>query len=84
MNMKLRAAGYTAGVISLVFGSISLLTYIAKEQSTFILAGGLLAYMVYLMYRIKLGELEFEQQEYQRAEDIVKAKQKLADLEQSK
>jgi len=84
MNMKLRAAGYTAGLVSIVFGSISLLTYFAKEQSTYILAGGFLAYLVYLMYRIKLGELEFEQQEYQRAEDIVKSKQKLADLEQSK
>jgi len=84
MNLKLRAAGYTAGVIGVLFGSISLLTYVAKNQAMYIVVGAFLAYLVYIMYRIKLGELETEQQEIQRVEDIVRTKQKLADLEKSK
>jgi hypothetical protein len=47
-----------------------------------VLAGLLTAYLVYLMYRIKLGELESDQQELERVENIVRAKNKLAELEQ--
>ena len=82
MNLKLRAAGYTAGAVAIVAGSISVLFYLAKEDSPLVLAGIFIAYLVYLMYRIKLGELESDQQELERVENIVRAKNKLAELEQ--
>jgi len=82
MNLKFKAAGYTVGLMTLVFGSIAVLTYFAKENVFFILAGGLVLYLFYFLYSIKLSELEDEQRELQRVEDIVKAKNKLAELEQ--
>ncbi len=84
MNLKLRAAGYTAGAVAIVAGSISVLSYLAEEQTPILLGGALLAYLVYLMYRIKLGELESDQQELERVENIVRAKNKLAELEKVK
>jgi 3-phosphoglycerate kinase len=68
--------------VAIVAGSISVLSYLAKEQTPMVLGGVLLAYLVYLMYRIKLGELETEQQDLERVEGIVRTKQKLAELDQ--
>jgi hypothetical protein len=81
MNLKLRAAGYTAGVLSLFFGSLAVLTYIAKEQAMYIFAAGLLAYLVYVMYSVVLSDLEHKESEMRIAENIVKSKQKIAELE---
>jgi len=82
MNLKLKAAGYTAGAVGIFASSIGVLFYLAKEDSPLVLAGILIAYLVYLMYRIKLGELESDQLELERVENIVRAKNKLAELDQ--
>lgn len=81
MNLKLRAAGYTAGFLSLFFGVLAVFTYVAKEQAIYIFAAGLIAYLVYVLYSVVLGDLEQKEAEMRIAGDIVKTKQKIAELE---
>lgn len=80
MNLKLKAAGDVAGVTAVIFGSIAILNYVAKEYASIIVASGLLAYLLYIMYSIRLSSLESEKRDQERVEEIVKTKQKVASL----
>lgn len=80
MNLKLKAAGDVAGVTAVIFGSIAILNYVAKEYASIIVASGLLAYLLYIMYSIRLSSLESEKRDLERVEEIVKTKQKVASL----
>lgn len=80
MNLKLKAAGDVAGVTAVIFGSIAILNYVAKEYASIIVAAGLLAYLLYIMYSIRLSSLESEKRDLERVEEIVKTKQKVASL----
>ncbi len=82
MNMKLKAAGDVAGVSAVIFGTIAFLNYVSKEYAPIILAFGMLAYLIYIMYSIRLSSLESEQRELERVEDIVRTRNLLQSLEQ--
>lgn len=82
MNLKLKAAGDVAGVTAVIFGTIAFLNYVTKEYVAIICAFGLLAYLIYLMYSIRLSSLESEQRELERVEDIVRTRNLLQSLEQ--
>lgn len=82
MNLKLKAAGDVAGVSAVIFGTIAFLNYVSKEYASIILAFGMLAYLIYIMYSIRLSSLESEQRELERVEDIVRTRNLLQSLEQ--
>jgi len=82
MNLKLKAAGDVAGVSAVIFGTIAFLNYVSKEYAPIILAFGMLAYLIYIMYSIRLSSLESEQRELERVEDIVRTRNLLQSLEQ--
>jgi hypothetical protein len=82
MNMKLKAAGDVAGVSAVIFGTIAFLNYVSREYAPIILAFGMLAYLIYIMYSIRLSSLESEQRELERVEDIVRTRNLLQSLEQ--
>ena len=82
MNLKLKAAGDVAGVSAVIFGTIAFLNYVTKEYASIIIAFGLLAYLIYIMYSIRLSSLESEQRELERVEDIVRTRNLLQSLEQ--
>lgn len=82
MNMKLKAAGDVAGVSAVIFGTIAFLNYVSREYAPIILAFGMLAYLIYIMYSIRLSSLESEQRELERIEDIVRTRNLLQSLEQ--
>ena len=82
MNLKLKAAGDVAGVSAVIFGTIAFLNYVSKEYAPIILAFGMLAYLIYIMYSIRLSSLESEQPELERVEDIVRTRNLLQTLEQ--
>jgi hypothetical protein len=82
MNLKLKAAGDVAGVSAVIFGTIAFLNYVSREYAPIILAFGMLAYLIYIMYSIRLSSLESEQRELERVEDIVRTRNLLQSLEQ--
>jgi len=82
MSLKLKAAGDVAGVTAVIFGTVAFLNYVTKEYAAIILAFGLLAYLIYLMYSIRLSSLESEQRELELTEDIVRTRNLLQSLEQ--
>ncbi len=82
MNLKLKAAGDVAGITAVIFGSIALLNYVTKEYASIIIAVGLLAYLIYIMYSIRLSSLENEQRELERVEEVVRTRNLLQSLEQ--
>jgi translation elongation factor EF-1beta len=82
MNMKLKAAGDVAGVSAVIFGTIAFLNYVSREYAPIILAFGLLAYLIYIMYSIRLSSLENEQRELERVEEVVRTRNLLQSLEQ--
>jgi hypothetical protein len=82
MNMKLKAAGDVAGVSAVIFGTIAFLNYVSREYAPIILAFGMLAYLIYIMYSIRLSSLESEQRELERVEDIVRTRNLIQSLEQ--
>lgn len=81
MNLKLKAAGDVAGVFVVIFGSVTLLNFVTKEYASLIIGVGLLAYLMYLLYSIRLSSLESEQRELNRLEEVVKTKNLLQTLE---
>jgi translation elongation factor EF-1beta len=80
--MKLKAAGDVAGVSAVIFGTIAFLNYVSREYAPIILAFGLLAYLIYIMYSIRLSSLENEQRELERVEEVVRTRNLLQSLEQ--
>jgi hypothetical protein len=80
--MKLKAAGDVAGVSAVIFGTIAFLNYVSREYAPIILAFGMLAYLIYIMYSIRLSSLESEQRELERVEDIVRTRNLIQSLEQ--
>lgn len=82
MNLKLKAAGEVAGVSALIFGFISLVSFVTKEYAALILGFGMIFYLMYLVYSIRLGQLEDEQRDLKSVENIVTLRNKITELEQ--
>ena len=82
MNLKLKAAGEVAGVSAFIFGFISLVSFVTKEYATLILGFGMIFYLMYLVYSIRLGQLEDQQRDLESVENIVRLRNKISDLEQ--
>ncbi len=82
MNLKLKAAGEVAGVSALIFGFISLVSFVTKEYAALILGFGMIFYLMYLVYSIRLGQLEDEHRDLESAERIVTLRNKITELEQ--
>jgi hypothetical protein len=59
MNLKLKAFGYTCGVFAFVFAIIFGLGHLTPENSKYIIGAGFIGYLMYLMYQIKLAELQW-------------------------
>jgi 4-hydroxybenzoate polyprenyltransferase len=62
MNLKVKAASYTAGFFAIVFIVMSAINYVAGTYAPLVIGLGLCAYLIYLMYEIKLGQLKYEQE----------------------
>jgi len=82
MNLKLKAAGEVAGVSALIFSFISLVSFVTKEYAALILGFGMIFYLIYLVYSIRLGQLEDQQRDLESVENIVSLRNKISDLEQ--
>jgi len=82
MNLKLKAAGEVAGVSALIFSFISLVSFVTKEYAALILGFGMIFYLIYLVYSIRLGQLEDQQRNLESVENIVSLRNKISDLEQ--
>lgn len=82
MSLKLKAAGEVAGVSALIFGFISLVSFVTKEYAALILGFGMIFYLMYLVYSIRLGQLEDEQRDIESVERIVTLRNKISELEQ--
>lgn len=82
MNLKLKAAGEVAGVSALIFGFISLVSFVTKEYAALILGFGMIFYLMYLVYSIRLGQLEDEHRDLKSVENIVTLRNKITELEQ--
>lgn len=82
MNLKLKAAGEVAGVSAFIFGFISLVSFVTKEYAALILGFGMIFYLMYLVYSIRLGQLEDQQRDLESVENIVRLRNKISDLEQ--
>jgi putative flippase GtrA len=65
MNLKLKAALQTAGVLAvtstMVVGVQLLLTSLTPKEITNLLAIGSITFLVYCMYQVILSRLEYEQ-----------------------
>lgn len=82
MSLKLKAAGEVAGVSALIFGFISLVSFVTKEYAALILGFGMIFYLMYLVYSIRLGQLVDEQRDLESVERIVTLRNKISELEQ--
>jgi hypothetical protein len=60
MNIKLKALGYTLAVFGFIFAVITGLSYLTPKTAPVIIGSGLLVYLMYLMYQIKLSELQWK------------------------
>ena len=61
MNVKLKAASYTAGFFAIVFIVMSVINYVAGAYAPLVIGLGLISYLVYIMYEVKLSQLKYEQ-----------------------
>ena len=61
MNIKMKALWQTATFISITFGSVALLNWLFPAYANMIIAVGLLAYLIYLVYEIRVSQLKCEQ-----------------------
>ena len=82
MNLKLKAAGEVAGVSALIFGFISLVSFVTKEYAALILGFGLIFYLIYVVYSIRLSQLEDQQRDLESVKNIVVLRNKINELEQ--
>lgn len=62
MDIRLRAAGKTAGTFAIIFGVIFGIHFLAPEQASLIIALSLVAYLAYLMYEVKLSQMQWDEQ----------------------
>jgi uncharacterized protein YhhL (DUF1145 family) len=61
MNIKMKALVETATFVSLTFGGVALLNWLFPAYANMIIAVGLMAYLVYLVYEIRVSQLKFRQ-----------------------
>jgi hypothetical protein len=64
MNQKLRAAGVVAGMLGIGLSAILLVklafTYITPEAAPFVVGAVLIGACVYVLYRIALAQIQYE------------------------
>ena len=64
MNQKLRAAGVVAGMLGIGLSAILLVklafTYITPEAAPFVVGAVLIGACVYVLYRIALAQIKYE------------------------
>ena len=61
MNTKLKAAGETATFVAITFGSVSFLNWMFPIYANVIIAAGLMLYLIYLVYSIRLSTIEADE-----------------------
>lgn len=61
MNVKLKAMGETATFVAFTFGGVALLNWLFPAYANIIVALGVCAYLIYLVYEIRVSQLQFRQ-----------------------
>ena len=61
MNVRLKALGETATFVALTFGGVAFLNWMFPAYANVIVATGVCAYLIYLVYEIRVSQLKFEQ-----------------------
>ncbi len=59
MDIRLKAAGSVAGILALIFGTVVGLNLLFPNQALTVLAFTSVGYLAYLMYRLKVSQLEY-------------------------
>jgi hypothetical protein len=74
MNIRIKAALLTAGILASCIASVSALAFIVSSLSTqtiiYIIGAGFFVFMIYVFYGIALNRLEYEQ----RLKEIIEKK----------
>jgi hypothetical protein len=61
MNIKLRAFGQVMGSLAIGFSIMSGLNYFFKEYAPLIFICGLMVYLIYTAYELRVYQLEFDE-----------------------
>ena len=61
MNIKMKALAETATFVALTFGGLAFLNWVFPAYANTIVAVGFMAYLIYLVYEIRVSQLKFRQ-----------------------